>query len=101
MNKKEDLIKALSTMNRDELQQYHSSAMMAGRCVDVIGITIIFLLIWLASIPIAIPGLIFVYIIAQIGAGLDQTIEYIEKRLVRHPPKKDDEPPKKDDEVDK
>ncbi len=91
MNKKKDLFEALKNMNRDELKQYHSSAMMAGRCVDVIGITIIFLLLWLSNILLAIPGLIFIYIIAQIGSGLDQTIEYIEKRMVRHPPKKDDE----------
>jgi hypothetical protein len=101
MNKKKELFEAIKVMNRDELTQYHSSAMMAGRCVDVIGITIIFLLLWLANPFLAIPGVVFIYIIAQIGSGLDQTIEYIEKRMVRHAPKKDEQPTSKDDEVDK
>jgi hypothetical protein len=101
MNKKEDLLEAIKNMNRAQLTQYHSAATLANKCVDTIGVTIIFLLLWLSNLAITIPAVIFLYIIANISAGLGETINYIEKRMLRPYANKEDEPVKKNDEVDK
>ena len=101
MNKKEDLIAAIKNMNRAQLTQYHSAAILADKCIDAVGVVLIFTLLWFSNILIAIPGVIFLYLIAQIGAGLGETIDYIEERLFRAKQRKDEDPPKKDEEIDK
>jgi len=91
MSKKKDLMEALRNMNHDELIQYHSAATLANRCMDAVGISTFFLLFWFANYVLAIPGVILLFIFANISAGLGETIEYIEKRMLRFQGNKDED----------
>ena len=86
-DRKEELFAKLKTFDKDELIQYYTSAIVANRAINVLGITVILLMLMYTSVLTIITGGIAAYIFANLGVGLNETIEFIEERIVRMPDK--------------
>lgn len=79
---KSELFKKIEAMNIDELWSYYSAAKGASRFMDVIGVSLILAMMIFYSTLVLIVGSMFVYIVAQVGASMGRTLEFIEERIV-------------------
>jgi hypothetical protein len=80
----EELIKEMPV---DDLWRYYSAAKISNRVVDIIGVSLIFMMLVFTQIFVIIPGVIVLYIISHMGAGIKKTITLIEDRIIDLPDK--------------
>jgi hypothetical protein len=87
MNRKEEMFLKFRQMNKSELTQYHGAALVAGRVMDILGVSTILGMLLFAHILIIGGGLVFLYIFSNIGSNIDETVEYLEHLIIRTPDK--------------
>jgi len=79
---KSELFKKIEKMNEEDLWAYHNSAKTAGRVMDVLGIAIILGIMFFYSIFTLVPGVFFLYVLANVSVSINDTVEFIEERIV-------------------
>jgi hypothetical protein len=83
MNKKEEMFQKFREMNKTELVKYQSAAGVASRFIDCVGISVILGMLFFANMLTIVGGLIFLYVFSHIGANIDETIEYLDRLIIR------------------
>lgn len=80
-NARNELIKKIRVMPLEELVAYESAAISTNRFITFIGVTCLFFMLVFPSLLIILPGVILVYIMANISTGVDIAIKEIRNRL--------------------
>lgn len=80
-NARNELIKKIRVMPLEELVAYESAAISANRFITFVGVICLFFMLVFPSLLTILPGVILVYVMANISAGVDITIKEIRNRL--------------------
>lgn len=78
---KEELIKRIKTMPEEELLAYESAAISTNRFITLLGVFCLFFMLAFPSMLTILPGVVLVYVMANISAGVDITIREVRIRL--------------------
>lgn len=80
-NARNELIKKIRVMPLEELVAYESAAISTNRFITFVGVICLFFMLVFPSLLTILPGVILVYVMANISAGVDITIKEIRNRL--------------------
>jgi len=79
----EELEEKIRKMNLDELLDYYRAAKTTNKVLNVFGIGVILITLIFLNIFTVVSGAFLVLIMAKIGEGLGETINYIEDRIIK------------------
>lgn len=80
-NAREELIRRIKVMPEAELVAYESAATSTNRFIMLFGVACLFFVLAFPSPFTIIPGVVLVYVMANISSGVDITIREIRNRL--------------------
>lgn len=80
-NARNELIKKIRVMPLEELVAYESAAISTNRFITFVGVICLFFMLVFPSLLTILPGVILVYIMANISTGVDIAIKEIRNRL--------------------
>ena len=73
--------KRIQLSSLKELKMYEKAAIVASKFIGVIGISVILLLLYFPSIPVIIATGVFVYILANVGVGINNSLDLIREQI--------------------
>lgn len=79
---KDELYEKLGKMDINGLWAYHNSAKVTSLFIGTAGVTILLLMIIFYNFLFLFGGSILVYFLAQTSAGISNTINFIEERII-------------------
>lgn len=84
MNEKQrKLLEEFRKMPTDELEQYQSATSTANRLVNILGVASVFVIIWNLSLLAVIIGSPIVFVIANLGSSLSDSLREMRAILAK------------------
>jgi uncharacterized membrane protein (DUF485 family) len=78
---REELVKRIKSMPAAELIAYESAAVSTNRFITILAVFCLFFMIAFPSLLTIVPGVILVYVMANISSGVDITIKEVRNQL--------------------
>ena len=82
MTNKTELFDKIKKMSLDECWVYHSSAKSTNSVINILGIGIFLVIIFMPSLLTIIPGAILLYILGNLSSGISLTLKHLEERIL-------------------
>jgi hypothetical protein len=83
-NHKKELIEKIYHMSLDELISYEASAKNTNRFINLLGISIIWMMLIFTNVFTLIAGSIVVYVMSNLGVGINDTIRILREQIEKH-----------------